>query len=145
MRGYWQRPEETALVLRQGRLRTGDVGVMDNDGYVFLVDRLKDLVLVAGYNVYPRMVEEAVYRHPAVAECVAGGIVDPQRGQAIKVWVTLRPGSSLTLEELNFFLADKLSPMERPKVLDIRESLPKTPIGKLSRKDLLDEETAGTG
>jgi long-chain acyl-CoA synthetase len=142
MRGYWRRPEETAAVLRDGRLRTGDVGLMDTDGYTWLVDRLKDLVLVGGYNVYPRMVEEAVYRHPAVAECVAAGVPDPHRGQVVKLWASLRPGASLTLEELNVFLGDKLSPMEQPKRLEIREALPKTPIGKLSRKDLLDEEGA---
>jgi long-chain acyl-CoA synthetase len=140
MRGYWGRPAETADVLAHGRLRTGDVGVMDEEGYTWLVDRLKDLILVAGYNVYPRVVEEAVYRHPAVSECVAGGIPDPQRGQTVKVWASLRPGASLTLEELNVFLMDKLSPIERPRELEVRDNLPKTPIGKLSRKDLLQEE-----
>jgi long-chain acyl-CoA synthetase len=142
MRGYWGRPAETADVLAHGRLRTGDVGVMDEDGYTWLVDRLKDLILVAGYNVYPRVVEEAVYRHPAVSECVAGGVPDPQRGQTVKVWASLRPGASLTLEELNVFLMDKLSPIERPRELEVRDNLPKTPVGKLSRKDLLEEEAA---
>jgi long-chain acyl-CoA synthetase len=141
MRGYWNRPEETAETLEpDGRLHTGDIGTMDEDGYVFLLDRLKDLIIAGGYNVYPHTVEEAVYAHPAVAECVVAGVPDPYRGQTVKAYVTLHEGESLTLEQLDRFLEDRLSAIERPKLLEVRDSLPRTLIGKLSRRTLLDEE-----
>ncbi len=146
MQGYWRRPDDTVDALDEdGRLHTGDVGTMDEDGYVFLVDRLKDVILAGGYNVYPRNVEEAIYAHPAVTECVVAGVADPYRGQTVKAYVALRRGESLTLEALNRFLEDKLSPIERPKQLEVRESLPRTMIGKLSRKALLEEEAARAG
>lgn len=141
MRGYWNKKEETAEVIDEnGRLHTGDVAIVDEDGYVFIVDRIKDMILCSGYNVYPRNIEEAIYQHPAVAECVVAGLPDPYRGQTVKAYVRLLEGETLTLENLNFFLKDKLSPIEMPKILEIREELPKTMIGKLSRKALLDEE-----
>jgi long-chain acyl-CoA synthetase len=143
MKGYWKRPEETADVLRDGRLHTGDVGTMDEDGYTFIVDRIKDMILCSGFNVYPRNVEEAIYLHPAVEECVVAGLPDAYRGQTVKAYVKLRAGQALTAEQLVAFLHDKLSPIEMPKLVEFRDTpLPKTLIGKLSRKALLEEEAA---
>jgi long-chain acyl-CoA synthetase len=144
MRAYWNNDAETAETLtptpKGMRLHTGDVGYVDEDGYIFIVDRIKDMILCGGYNVYPRNVEEAVYLHPAVAECVVAGLPDPYRGQTVKAYVALKPGTTLTRDELMAFLQDKLSPIEMPKLIEFRDSLPKTMIGKLSRKALLDEE-----
>lgn len=142
MKGYWNKPEETAIALADGRLHTGDVGIQDEDGYIFVVDRIKDMILCSGFNVYPRNVEEAIYLHPAVAECIVAGVSDDYRGQTVKAYIKLEEGGKLTLDELTEFLNDKLSPIELPKKLEIREELPKTMIGKLSRKALLDEEEA---
>ncbi|WP_029008831.1 long-chain-fatty-acid--CoA ligase [Azospirillum halopraeferens] len=142
MKGYWNRPDETATTLADGRLHTGDVAVMDGDGYTFIVDRIKDMILCSGFNVYPRNVEEAIYMHPAVVECIVAGVPDPYRGQTVKAYVTLTAGATLTREELTAFLKDKLSPIEMPKLLEIRDTLPRTMVGKLSRKALLDEEEA---
>ncbi|MGF7174285.1 long-chain-fatty-acid--CoA ligase [Azospirillum doebereinerae] len=140
MKGYWNKPSETAQALVDGRLHTGDVGIMDADGYTTIVDRIKDMILCSGFNVYPRNVEEAIYLHPAVAECVVAGVPDDYRGQTVKAYVRVDDGKSLTADELIAFLKDKLSPIEMPKQVEFRGELPKTMIGKLSRKALLDEE-----
>lgn len=146
MRGYYNRPEETAKALADGWLHTGDVAYRDDDGYLFIVDRIKDVILAGGFNVYPRNVEEAIYLHPAVEECVVAGVPDPYRGQTVKAWIKLVPGETLTAEGLRAFLEDKLSHVEMPRIVEFRDTpLPKTPIGKLSRKDLLAEEAASTG
>ncbi|MBX6747374.1 MAG: AMP-binding protein, partial [Acetobacteraceae bacterium] len=137
MAGYWNRPEETAQVLGpDGFLRTGDVGVMDEDGYVTLVDRIKDLILVSGFNVYPRMVEEALYRHPDVVAATVVGMPDDYRGESPAAFVQARPGSGLTEGALREFLKDKLSPVEMPRLIELRDALPRTPVGKLSKKEL---------
>lgn len=144
MKAYWKNEAETNDTLtptdKGMRLHTGDVGYIDEDGYIFIVDRIKDMILCGGYNVYPRNVEEAIYLHPSVAECVVAGLPDPYRGQTVKAYVALKPGMALTRDELTAFLADKLSPIEMPKLVEFRDTLPKTMIGKLSRKALLDEE-----
>lgn len=141
MAGYWKRPEETDAVLRGGRLYTGDIAVMDEDGYFYIVDRIKDLVITNGYNVYPRNVEEAIYLHPSVEECIVAGLPDAQRGEIVKAWIKCKDGRTLTAEDLKVFLQDKISPMEIPKRIEFRDKpLPKTMIGKLSRKDVLAEE-----
>ena len=142
MAGYWNRPEDTAAVLVEGRLRTGDVGYMDEDGYTFIIDRIKDLVLVSGFNVYPRNVEEGVYQHSAVAECTVIGIADDYTGEAVKAFVKLKEGKSLGAEELSAFLKDKLGKHELPKHIEFRDELPKTMVGKLSKKELVAEEAA---
>jgi long-chain acyl-CoA synthetase len=143
MKGYWQKPEETDFAMAGGRFHSGDIGTMDADGYTYIVDRLKDIVIASGYKIYPRKVEEEIYRHPAVEECVAGGIPDKYRGETLKVWIKLHPGMTLTAEALREFLKDKLSPIEMPKLIEFRDTpLPKTLIGKLSRKALLEEEAA---
>ncbi len=142
MAGYWQRPEETAQTLRNGSVHTGDVGYMDADGYTFLIDRLKEVIISSGYNVYPRHIEEAIYRHPAVAEVTVIGVPDDYRGEIPKAFIRLKDGESLELEPLQEFLEDKLSPMEMPRQIEIRDALPKTIIGKLSKKELVAEERA---
>jgi long-chain acyl-CoA synthetase len=140
MKGYFNRQADSKDVLRNGRLYTGDVAYKDEDGYIFIIDRIKDLIITNGYNVYPRKVEEAVYKHPSVEECVAGGLPDDSRGELVKVWVKLRKDKTLTLEELKTFLADKLAKYEMPRQFEVRSELPKTMIGKLSRKDLVNED-----
>jgi len=146
MKGYWNKPEASADVLRadeQGnvRLHTGDVAIIDEEGYVFIVDRLKDMIITNGYNVYPRNVEEAIYQHPSVEECIVAGLPDDRRGEIVKAWIKLRDGRALTQDDLKAFLKDKISPMEIPKRIEFRaEPLPKTMIGKLSKKDILAEE-----
>jgi long-chain acyl-CoA synthetase len=141
MQGYYKKPEETAKVLKNGRLHTGDVGYMDADGFVYIVDRIKDLILVSGYNVYPRHVEEAIYSHPAVKECIVAGVPDKLRGEVPYAWVKPIDGNPLDAATLRAFLKDKLSPVEMPKKIIVRdEPLPKTAVGKLSKKDLLAQE-----
>ena len=142
MAGYWRRAEETAATMLGGRLHTGDVGHMDEEGYVFITDRVKDLILVGGYNVYPRMVEEAILRHPAVEDVAVCGIPDDYRGETVKAFIILRPEQKLTLAELKAFLRDKLAPFEIPRSIAFRKTLPRTLIGKISRKDLIAEELA---
>jgi len=146
MAGYWEHPEATEEIFRDGVLHTGDIGYIDDDGYVFLIDRVKDLILCGGYNVYPRVIEEAIYLHPDVAEVTVIGVFDSYRGQSPKAFVKLRDGASLSEEALRAFLVDKLSPIERPKSVEFRDELPKTMIGKLSKKELVaDEETKQPG
>ena len=142
MKGYWQRPEDTAKTFIDGALRTGDIGYLDEDGYLFLVDRIKDVILCGGYNVYPRVIEEAAYKHPAVSEAVAIGVPDAYRGQSPKLFVALRPGQHASAEEISAFLTQHISKIEMPHEIEIRGALPKTQIGKISRKDLVAEDAA---
>jgi long-chain acyl-CoA synthetase len=143
MKGYWNNQAATDDVLRDGRLHTGDIAMLDDDGYVFIVDRIKDLILVNGYNVYPRIVEEAIYLNPAVEECIVAGLPDEKRGETIKAWIKPKAGQSLTPEAMKEFLKDRISPIEMPRQIEIRDKpLPKTMIGKLSRKDMIAEELA---
>ena len=145
MQGYWNRPEESAAAFVDGALRTGDIGYLDEDGYLFLVDRIKDLILCGGYNVYPRVIEDALYEHPAVAEAVVIGIPDSYRGQSPKAFVSLHSGAHADEAELCAFLKERLSKIEMPSSIEIRDKLPKTLIGKLSKKALADEEAARRG
>jgi long-chain acyl-CoA synthetase len=141
--GYWNRPEETAAAFVDGFLLTGDIGRMDEDGFVFFTDRKKDMILSGGYNVYPRAIEEAIYEHPDVEECIVVGVPDEYRGQAAKAFVRLRPGAvPLTLEGLREFLGERLGRHELPAALEIRDALPRTPVGKLSKLMLIEEEAA---
>ena len=141
MKGYWNKPEATAETLKDGRLHTGDVAIMDERGYVYIVDRIKDMIITNGYNVYPRNVEEAIYLHPAVEECIVAGLPHKQRGEIVKAWIKLKDGRSLSADDLKAFLEDKISTMEMPKAIEFRtEPLPKTMIGKLSRKDVVAQE-----
>jgi long-chain acyl-CoA synthetase len=142
MKGYWHKAAETEAVFVDGALRTGDIGYLDADGYLFLVDRIKDVILCGGYNVYPRMIEDAAYQHPAVKEAIAIAIPDGYRGQSPKLFVALHEGMDLTIPDLKQFMEERLSKIEVPREFEIRESLPKTLIGKLSKKELVEEERA---
>jgi long-chain acyl-CoA synthetase len=143
MAGYWGCPAETDAAFVDGALRTGDIGVLDAEGYLSIVDRIKDVILCAGYNVYPRVLEEALYEHSAVAEAVVIGVPDAYRGQVPKAFVVLREGAEATPESLREHLAGCVSKIEMPREIEIRASLPKTMIGKLSKKELVEEATAG--
>lgn len=140
MKGYWKRPAETSSTLIDGFLHTGDVGYIDEDGYIFLVDRIKDVILCNGYNVYPRNVEEAIYLHPAVEETTVIGVPDKKRGESVKAFIKVKEGFTLTDSELVEFLQDKLASYQMPQMIEFRDSLPKTMIGKLSKKELVAEE-----
>jgi long-chain acyl-CoA synthetase len=144
MKGYWKNPDATrASMTEDGYFRTGDVAIMDTDGFVFIVDRTKDMILCGGYNVYPRNIEEAIYQHPSVAEVSVIGIPDSYRGQSPKAFIKLKDGAApLTLESLKAFLADRLGKHEMVQAMEIRAELPKTPVGKLSKKELYAEEEA---
>lgn len=139
--GYWNRPEETAAAFADGYLLTGDVGYMAEDGYFYIVDRKKDMIISGGFNIYPQMIEQAIYEHPAVGECIVIGVPDMYRGEAAKAFVALKTGAErFTLDELLAFLADRLGRHELPAALEFRDALPKTSVGKLSRKELREEE-----
>jgi long-chain acyl-CoA synthetase len=140
MAGYRNSPEANQAAFVGGHLHTGDVGYMDADGYVYLIDRIKDLIITGGFNVYPRMVEEAVYLHPAVEEVVVCGVPDAHRGEVIKAYVKLRDGAELKAGALREFLKDKLAGFEIPRRVEFRDALPKTLIGKPSRRALIEEE-----
>ncbi len=139
MKGYWRRPEETASGFAGEFFRTGDVGYMDDEGFIFIVDRIKDLILCSGYNVYPRRIEEAIYQFPAVEEVTVIGIADDYRGEAPKAFIKLREGRSASVEDIMQFLRTKLSKIELPEEIEFRDELPKTMIGKLSKKELREE------
>ena len=141
MVGYWQRPEETKAVFTpDGFLRTGDVARMDRDGLFSIEDRIKDLIICSGYNVYPRQIEEAIYTHPAVAEVTVIGIGDSYRGEAPKAFIKLKDGEEASAEDILAHLGTRLSKIELPTEIEFRDELPKTMIGKLSKKELRDLE-----
>jgi len=142
MRGYWNNPDATkASFTPDGYFRTGDVAWMDDDGFVRIVDRTKDMLLCGGYNVYPRVIEEAIYEHPAVEETCVIGIPDEYRGQSPKAFVKLKAGAPvLTLDALKEFLKDRIGKHEMVQSLELRAELPKTPVGKLSKRTLIEEE-----
>jgi long-chain acyl-CoA synthetase len=136
-KGYWNRPAETAEAFVGDRFLTGDIGTMDQDGYFFLVDRKKDMIISGGFNVYPQMIEQAIYEHPAVQEVIVIGIPDEYRGEAAKAFVKLKTAAHpFTLEQLRAFLAGKLGKHELPAALDFVDELPRTAVGKLSRHEL---------
>jgi long-chain acyl-CoA synthetase len=136
-KGYWNRPKETAEAFVGDRFLTGDIGYMDGDGYFFLVDRKKDMIISGGFNVYPQMIEQAIYTHPAVQEVIVIGISDDYRGEAAKAFIKLRADAKpFTVEELRAFLAGKLGKHELPAAVDFVDELPRTPVGKLSRHEL---------
>ncbi len=142
MAGYWNNEQDTASVLQDGLLRTGDVGYMDEDGYLYLIDRIKDLVITGGYNVYPRMVEEAIYLHPAVAETAVCGVPHAHHGEMVKAFVTVKPGHTLSAGALRGFLKEKLAPFEVPRRVEFIDEIPKTIVGKPLRRELVRREKA---
>ena len=136
-KGYWNRTKETAEAFADGRFLTGDIGYMDTDGYFYLVDRKKDMIISGGFNVYPQMIEQAIYEHASVQEVIVIGISDDYRGEAAKAFIKLRAGASVfSLDELKSFLAGKLGKHEIPTALEFVDELPRTPVGKLSRHEL---------
>ena len=137
MRGYWKNPEETGKVLRDGWLKTGDVGYMDAKGYITLTDRKKDMILVSGFNVYPNEVEGVVMAHPGVAECAVVGVPDEKSGEAVKL-VVVRKDATLSKEDLLAYCRSQLTGYKRPHHVEFRDSLPKTPVGKILRRELRD-------
>jgi len=142
MQGYWNNPQETAGQIRDGWLYTGDIAVRDEDGYIFIVDRKKDMVIAGGFNIYPREIDEVLFKHPKVQEAVAVGIADPYRGETIKACVVLKPGETATEEEIITFCREKLAAYKVPRRVEFRDSLPKSVIGKVLRKILRAEEEA---
>ncbi|WP_336663419.1 long-chain-fatty-acid--CoA ligase [Kurthia gibsonii] len=140
MKGYWNRPEENAMTLEDGWLKTGDLGYMDDDGFFYVVDRKKDVIIAGGYNIYPREVEEVLYEHPDVVECVAAGVPDPYRGETVKGYIVLREGATTTEADLNKFCRENLAAYKVPRIYEFRAELPKTAVGKILRRALIDEE-----
>ncbi|EOP51094.1 MULTISPECIES: long-chain-fatty-acid--CoA ligase [Bacillus] len=140
MKGYWNKPEETAAVLQDGWLHTGDVGYMDEDGFFYVKDRKKDMIVASGFNVYPREVEEVLYECEKVQEVVTIGVPDPYRGETVKAFVVLKEGAECTEEELDQFARKYLAAYKVPKVYEFRSELPKTTVGKILRRVLIDEE-----
>ena len=139
MQGYWQNPAETANAIRDGWLYTGDLGYLDEDGYLFLVDRKKDVIKPSGFQVWPREVEEVIATHPAVAEVGVAGVPDAHSGEAVKAWVVLRQGQQVSAEELRAYCREKLTAYKVPKHIEFRDSLPKTLVGKVLRRELAAE------
>ena len=142
MKGYWNKPEETANAFHDGFFRTGDVGKMDDEGFIFITDRIKDMIICSGFKVFPRHLEEKIYEHPAVEEVTVIGIKDNYRGEAPKAFIKLKAGASATGSDILKFLEPKLSKLEMPAQIEFRDALPKTMIGKLSKKELKQEEAA---
>ena len=146
MQGYWGRPDETAkTVTEDGWLRTGDIARMDGDGYFYIVDRLKDIIIASGFNIVPREVEEVLFEHPKVQEAVVAGVPDAYRGETVKAYVVLRPGETTTADELIAFCAERLAPYKVPKQVEFRSELPKTQVGKFLRRVLVEEERKKLG
>jgi len=142
MRAYWNRPDETAQVLRDGWLLTGDMAVMDEEGYFSIVDRKKELIIAGGYNIYPREVEEVLYEHPKVLEVCVAGVPDSYRGEIVKAFVVLRPGEQASTDEIREFAKARLAAYKVPRAVEFRDELPKTLIGKVLRRALIEEEQA---
>jgi long-chain acyl-CoA synthetase len=142
MGGYWNRPEESAAVLRDGWLLTGDMAVMDEEGYFAIVDRKKDMIIAGGYNVYPREVEEVLYEHPKVLEVAVAGVPDAYRGEVVKAFVVLRQGEQATVDEIREFAKARLAAYKVPRAVEFRDDLPKTLIGKVLRRALVEQEQA---
>ncbi len=142
MQGYWNNPGETAKQLRDGWLYTGDIATMDEDGYLFVVDRKKDMIIAGGYNIYPREIDEVLYSHPKVADAVSVGIKDQYRGETVKAYVVLKPGETATQEEIIAFCRERLAAYKAPKMVEFRNELPKSAVGKILRRILREEEQA---
>lgn len=146
MKGYWGKPDETAKTITEdGWLRTGDIARMDDQGYFYIVDRLKDIIIASGFNIVPREVEEVLYQHPKVQEAVVAGVPDPYRGETVKAYVVLKPGEAATPEEIIQFCEKSLAKFKVPKQVEFRSELPKTQVGKFLRRVLVEEEKKKLG
>jgi long-chain acyl-CoA synthetase len=144
MKGYWKMSEESAAVLRDGCLYTGDIGKMDEDGYFYITDRKKDLIKYKGYSVYPREIEDVLYEHPAVKLCAVVGKPDPVAGEIPKAFVVLKDGATATEEEIEKFVNEKVAPYKAIRELEFRRELPMTLVGKVLRRVLQEEEKSKT-
>jgi len=144
MLGYWNKPQETEQQLKDGWLLTGDIARMDEDGYFYIVDRKKDLIIAGGYNIYPREVDEVLYQHPKVMEAAVIGVPHEYRGETVKAFIVLRPGETATVDEISAFCKKNLAAYKVPKIIEFRPELPKTAVGKILRKELRAEELAKT-
>ncbi len=142
MKGYWEEPEETAGQLKDGWLYTGDIAVRDEDGFLFIVDRKKDMIIAGGFNIYPREIDEVLFQHPKIQDAVSVGISDQYRGETVKACIVLKTGETATEEEIITFCREKLAAYKVPKKVEFRDSLPKSAVGKVLRKILRDEEEA---
>jgi long-chain acyl-CoA synthetase len=136
MKGYWRNQEATAEALRDGWVYTGDLGTFDEDGYVYLIDRKKDMIISGGYNIYAREVEDILHTHPAIAEAAVIGVPDEEWGESVKAVVALKPGMTLAEEDVIQFCKERLASYKKPKSVDFVGELPKTSIGKIAKKDL---------
>ncbi len=136
MKGYWNRPEDTEQTFRDGWFLTGDLGYMDEEGYFYVVDRKKDMIIASGFNIYPREIEEVLYEHEAIQECVVAGIPDPYRGETVKAYIVLKEGASVTEEELDKYCRENLASFKVPRLYEFRTELPKTAVGKILRRTL---------
>jgi len=140
MKGYWNRPEETAKTLKDGWLYTGDMAKMDEDGFFYIVDRKKDMIIAGGYNIYPRDVEEVLYQHPKVKEAIVVGVPDAYRGETVKAYIVVKEGETLTEQEVIDFCNAHLARYKVPRLVEFRSELPKTAVGKVLRRQLREEE-----
>jgi acyl-CoA synthetase (AMP-forming)/AMP-acid ligase II len=143
MRGYWNLPEASAEALRDGWMHTGDAGVLDDEGFLFVHDRTKDMIVSGGENIYPREIEDVLYRHPAVAEAAVIGVPDERWGEAVKAIVVAKAGETLDPDELVRFCAGKLAGYKRPRSVDLVDALPRNPSGKVLKRELRERYWAG--
>ena len=139
MSHYWNKPEESAEQLRDGWLASGDIAVRDEDWYFSIVDRKKDMIIAGGFNIYPREIDEVLAQHPKVLNGIAVGVPDPYRGETVKAFVVLKPGQTATPEEIIGFCREQLAAYKAPKLVEFRESLPQSAVGKVLRRMLRDE------
>jgi long-chain acyl-CoA synthetase len=145
MLGYYNNPEETRKTIVDGWLYTGDIGYIDQDGYFYITDRKKDLIIVSGFNIFPREIDELIYQHPKVKEGITVGIPDPKKGERIKVYIVLKEGEVATQEEFIAYFKERLTPYKIPSVIEFRSELPKSMIGKILRRVLREEENLKAG
>jgi long-chain acyl-CoA synthetase len=136
MKGYWNRPDATAEVMRGGWLHTGDMARVDEDGYFFIVDRKKDMIIRGGYNVYPREIEEVLYEHPAILEAAVIGVPDPEWGESLRAFVVLRPGQTASERDLIDYCRSQLADFKRPRRVTFLPELPRNPTGKVLKREL---------
>jgi long-chain acyl-CoA synthetase len=139
MKGYWNMPTETENTLREGWLYTGDIARMDDEGYFYIEDRKKDMIIAGGYNVYPREVEEVLARHPGVLEVTVAGVPDSRRGETVKAWIVRKPGDATTEEEFVEWSKGELAKYKYPRLIEFRDELPKTTVGKVLKRELVKE------
>ena len=140
MKEYWKKPDETAIVLRDGWLYTGDIAAIDEDGYYSIVDRKKDLILCSGFNVYPGEVESILFEHPKIKDAAVIGIPDEKRGETVKAFVVLKEGETATAEDIIQWGKKHMAAYKYPRIIEFRDDLPKTALGKVLRKELKAEE-----